>query len=96
MDEYPTNSKQSRERPAEKKPAAERKKMEQVVTGEVSRRKKPLGRRFAETFGGGDARGVAGYVVMDVLIPAAKDAISDAVSQGIERMLFGESRPSSL
>jgi hypothetical protein len=32
---------------------------------------------------------------MDVLLPAAKNMVSDAVSQGIERMLFGDARPSS-
>jgi hypothetical protein len=51
-----------------------------------------MGRRFRDTFMGGDARGVWSYVVMEVLIPAAKDAVSDAVSQGVERTLFGDSR----
>ena len=32
------------------------------------------------------------YVVFDVLIPAAKDMIAEAGAQGIERLIFGESR----
>jgi len=89
MDNYPSNSRTT-------KPAAEEtKKVESVVTGEVTRRKKPLGKRFAETFVGGDLNTVAGYVVFDVLIPAAKDMVADAFSQGIDRMLFGEVRGSS-
>lgn len=71
------------------------KKVERVVAGNVVRRKKPLGKRFTETFVGGDAKGVLHYVVMDVLVPAAKDMAADAVSQGIERMLFGEARSAS-
>jgi hypothetical protein len=78
--------------PAEK---TEDKKIERVVTTEVSRRKKPLGKRFLETFIGGDAKSVAHYVLFDVLLPAAKDTAADAVSQGIERMLFGEVRSTS-
>lgn len=68
------------------------KKIERVTTGTVIQRKKPLGKRFAETFGGGDAQGVASYILQDVLLPAAKDMVADAVSQGIEKMLFGEAR----
>lgn len=87
MENYPSNSKRPKEEPKEPQ------KIEKVVAGSVVRRKKPLGKRLAETFvGGSDARSVWGYVLYDVLIPAAKDTVSDAVSQGIERMLFGESR----
>ncbi len=80
---------------AESSETAEAKKIERVTTGEVSRRKKPLGKRIAETFVGGDARSVWGYVMFEVLVPAAKDMAADAVSQGIERMLFGEARSTS-
>lgn len=86
---FPSNS---RDRKLDK---AEDKKIEKVVTGEVTRRKKPLGKRFAEVFISGDGKSVWRYVVFDVLIPAAKDVTADAVSQAIERMLFGESRSSS-
>ena len=86
MENYPGNSKNKRE-PVTPEP----KKLERVVTGGVIRKKPSLGKRFMETFVGGDAKGVWLYVAYDVLIPAAKDMVSDAVSQGIERMLFGES-----
>lgn len=96
MDNYPPNRRVTRvtkvTEPAEK---VEEKKIEKVVQGEVVRRKKPLGKRFLDTFVGGDAKTVATYVVMDVLLPAAKDAIADSFSQGIERMLFGEVRSAS-
>lgn len=71
------------------------KHLEQITTGEVKRRKQPLGKRIREVMVGGDAQSVGGYVLFDVLVPALKDTIADMVSQGIERMLFGEARSSS-
>ena len=90
--DYPSNSQKSKSAPEEPKPE---KNIEAVVKGDVVRRKKPLGKRFLETFGGGDANSVWEYVLFDVLVPAAKDTVADAVSQGVERMIFGEARSSS-
>lgn len=87
--DYPSNSHKAQTAETEQ---PEAKKIESVVTGDVVRRRKPLGKRFTETFVGGDAKSALGYVLFDVLVPAAKDMASDAVSQGIDRMLFGESR----
>jgi hypothetical protein len=93
MEQFPANSHKTRAAPDETKP--DQKKVEKIVEGDVVRRKTPLGKRFAQTFFGGDAKGVVAYIVMDVLIPAAKDTVADAFSQGIERMLFGEVRSTS-
>lgn len=93
MEDFPSNSKQAKK--AQDVKEEEPKKVEKVVAGDVQRRKKPLGKRFSETFFGGDARSVASFVVLDVMIPAAKDMVADAVSQGVERTLFGEARSSS-
>jgi hypothetical protein len=82
MENYPANSKASKPDP---------KNIEQVTTGKVMRKKKGLGKRFHEVFIGGDANNVWNYIAFDILIPAAKDTVSDAISQGIDRMLFGES-----
>ena len=92
MDEYPSNSHKGK-MPVPKK--QEKPKIEKVVAGEVLRRKKPLGKRIAETFGAADMRSVGGFVLIDVMLPAAKDMVADAISQGIERMLFGEARSTS-
>lgn len=88
--EFPSNRKTQR-----KKPEAEEKKVQQVTQSEVVRRKKPVGKKIAETFVGGDARSVWAFVALDVLVPAAKDMLADAVSQGVERMIFGEARSTS-
>jgi len=95
VDDYPPNSRKSREPKVESTLPEPEKRAEKVVEGEVVRRKKPLGRRFTETFFSGSGRGVVSYIVLDVLLPAAKDTIADVVSQGIERMLFGEARSTS-
>lgn len=83
---YPSNSKIVKEEKPEKK------RLDPVVTEGVSHRKKGLGKRITETFTGDDARSVGEYVLFDVIIPAAKTMISDAVGQGVERALFGDVR----
>lgn len=87
--EFPGNAHGARRQPAEEEP----KKVERVVQSGVRRRKKSLGKRMSETFVGGDARGAGSYVFFDVLLPAFKDMVADAVTMGVEKMVFGEARP---
>lgn len=91
MMDYPGNSNSNKGLPPSRP-----EKVEKIVTGEVVRRKAPLSRRMRDIFIGGDPGSVWGYLAYDILIPAIKDTMSDVVSMGIERMLFGDSRsPSS-
>lgn len=104
MEDFPSNTRSDQDArktkmsrtggPAAKMPAEPEKRVKKAVVskGDVVRKKKPLGRRMSETFFGGDARSVAGFVFMDVLVPATKDLIVDMVTQGIERSLYGEVR----
>lgn len=92
--DFPSNQHKDKEDVEPKKEEA-KEKVEKVVETEPVRRKKPLGTRLKETFFGGDTRGVWGYVTQEVLVPAAKDVIADAVSQGIERMVYGEAKSTS-
>ncbi len=96
VSEFPSNSHRSKEvgakEPVEPKKQEDKKKIDKVVQSDVVRRKKPLGKRFKEIFVGGDARGVWAFVALDVMVPAAKDMFADAVSQGVERMIYGEAR----
>jgi hypothetical protein len=86
--QFPPNSQASKE--------PEGKKIEKVVTGAVRTRKPSLGKRFAEAFmGGADAKSIWQYVIFEVILPAAKDTLADAVSQSVERALFGEARSAS-
>lgn len=86
MEQFPANSKKAKVEPEVKK------KVERVTSGEAKIRKKPLSKQFASTFIGGDARSAGEYMIFNVLVPAAKDALADAFSQGFEKLIFGESR----
>lgn len=69
---------------------AERKKVEKVVKGTVKTRKKSEISKLKDTFISEDVSNVKSYIVMDVLIPAAKKAISDIVRDGIDMILYGD------
>jgi len=73
----------------EEKPEKEVKAI--VTDGGAATRKKSLGRKVREAFRGEDAQSVGQHIMMEVLVPAAKDAIVDAVIQGVQRMVFGDS-----
>lgn len=90
MEEFPSNS--QRKLRSEVESGGTREKVERVVTSSVTQRKRPLGRRLTETFVGGDAKGTLLYVVADILVPAAKDMVADAFTQGFERLIFGDTR----
>lgn len=86
---YPGNSHKIREGATEE-PKEDRVKHEKVISGEVVKRKKSLGKKIAETFTGDDVHSVGNYLLFDVVLPAAKNMISDAASQGVERLMFGD------
>lgn len=75
---------------SKKEKAEKPEKLEKIIAGEVVQRKKNLGKRIAETFTGDDSKTVGSYLLFEVILPAAKQLISDAASQGVERLLFGD------
>ncbi len=90
--EYPSNSLTPGK--ASPEAAKDEKKVEAIEGLVVRRRKKPLGKRFMDTFVAGEAKGVGAHIMMNVLLPALKDMVVDAATQGIERAIFGENAPS--
>lgn len=91
VDEFPGNS--QRRLPAgkaEPEAKAPEKNIQKVVSGEVIQRKPSLGRRIKGVFLGGDSQSVKDYIVLEVVVPALKDTIADAVTGGIERIVFGD------
>ena len=70
------------------------KKVEKVVHGTVKTRKKSQVRKFTDVFISEDVSNVKSYILMDVLVPTIKKAISDIVKDGID-MLLGTGGPSS-
>lgn len=92
MENFPSNSHRQTEKSTPKPKAdVEKKDVEQVTTGVVIKRKKPLGQRFKDIFVAGEFKSAASYIAMDVLLPAARNAVVDATSKGIERLMYGES-----
>lgn len=85
--EYPPNSEASKRRARE-----EEKDIKRVTSEDPVRRKKSLGKQFKETFVAGDVKSTVRYGVFDVLIPAAKDTVVEVLSQGIEKLIYGDSR----
>lgn len=70
------------------------KKVNKIITGKIIKKEKGFLDKFSETFFGDDAKTVVNYVIWDVLIPAAKNTVSDMIQTGVDMLLFGESRGS--
>ena len=68
--------------------AAERPKINKVVTGNVKRSKNG-GSKLADVFISEDVSNVKNYILMDVIVPAIKKAISDVITNGIDMLLYG-------
>lgn len=93
MDDFPGNT--HKREVVVQEPKEETRKVSRITKGAATKNKKTLGKRFAEVFIGGDAKSVFEYIFVDVLVPALKDALVEAATQGIERTLFGDSRSGS-
>ena len=88
-EEYKPNSHKFREGQSE---ALTEKKIEKVVRGKVKTKPKSGVSKIADIFISEDVSNVKSYIMMDVLVPAVKKAISDIVRDGIDMILYGESR----
>lgn len=88
MDEFKPNSHKFK---TEEKLKAEREKKEKVVSGNVKTKKKKDISKFTDIFISEDAANVKSYILMDVLVPAIKKAVSDIIKDGIDMILYGES-----
>ena len=84
--EYKPNSNLSKERAAKEE---KKEKLKPVVSGPVKTKKKSGVHKFADIFISEDVSSVKSYIIMDVLVPAVKKAISDIVTNGIDMILYG-------
>ena len=89
MEEYRPNSNRFKEEQRTK----EREKQEKVVTGKVVTKKPSKFRKITNEFISDEAKNVKYFIFGEVLIPTIKNAISDIVRNGVDMILFGESRP---
>lgn len=87
MSEYKPNSHKSKE----ERESVPDKKVEKIIAGTVKSKKKNEIQKFADVFISEDVTNVKSYILLDVLVPAIKKAISDIVTNGIDMILYGES-----
>ena len=92
IDNYPGNDRKAK---ALSQPASEpekpREPLDPIVEGGARKRKKPLGKRFVETFTAEETSNVGSYLFFDVFVPGVKNIVFDIVRDGFERVLWGES-----
>lgn len=85
MDQFPANSAKAREteQPREKiKPVTSAKRTEGKRRG--------LGKQFKETFFSGNGRDAMSYMVEDVVVPAIRDTLHDALRAGLDQLIYGD------
>lgn len=90
MDEYKPNSHKFKEE-QQQSAVEEKKKVEKIVDGKVKTKKKNEITKFKDVFISEDIGNVKSYILMDVLVPAIKKAVSDIVTNGIDMILYGGS-----
>lgn len=88
MKDYPSNAHGT----VKKVPDAPKKEVKKVISGVVKRQKKSLGRKFLDVFLPEDIGNVKGYIIHDVLIPAAKNMLYEMITGGSAMTLFGEKK----
>jgi hypothetical protein len=75
----------------EAKEVREDKVVTQIVTSEVIVTPPGLGKRIKGIFFGGEFKDARGYVIADVLLPAARNTLLDMIIKGSERAILGVS-----
>lgn len=68
-------------------------RLKKVVQGTATTRKPSLAKKFGETFIAEDVTSVKDYLFFDVLVPAIKDTIVNFVTNGINAVIYGDTRP---
>jgi len=66
------------------------KRLVKVVTGEVIRKPETLGHKFRNVFFGGDIKASARFVAADVMLPAFRDLLVDAIVNGAKGVIYGD------
>ena len=72
---------------------SEKKKVEKAIQGTAKVKKSNELRKITDIFISEDIANVKSYIVMDVLIPTIKKAVSDIIKNGIDMILYGSVSP---
>lgn len=86
MEDYKPNSHKYKEE--QKAAELKEKKVSKVVEGTAKTKKRNGLQKFTDNFISEDAQNIKTYILMDVLIPTVKKAISDIVKNGIDMILY--------
>lgn len=89
MEEFKSNSHKSKHQ-TERRQLPEKRVDKAIVSG-ARVRKKSEARKLMDVFVPEDVEKVKSHIIFDVLIPSAKKAVYDMVTNGIEMILYGES-----
>lgn len=87
------NSHKAREAAAAKPAAEERDPIAKVVVGKVVTVKPPWYKRFVRNMIAEDASDVGDFLLADVIYPALRNLVRDVAVGGIDRTLYGSTRP---
>lgn len=93
MTEYRPKSSLDMMREQKEEPIEDVRKVEQIVTAPVKTKKKSVWSKIKEEFISEDGKTVGDYILLDVLIPAAKKTISDSVTNAVDMVLYGGRAP---
>ena len=93
MDYYQNNSHKHKAelKQAHEEAKTEKKKVEKARQGTAKVKKGNELRKLTDIFISEDIANVKSYIVLDVLIPTIKKAISDIIKNGIDMILYGSS-----
>lgn len=69
---------------------SEKKRVEKPVVTNPVKTRKNVSRGLVDTFINEDAKNIKSYILMDVLVPAIKNAVTAIVKDGIDMLLWGE------
>lgn len=76
------------------KEEAKKKEVTSVISGRsIDTGKKKWWKRVSESITGDEAKGVFGYVIFDVAVPALRDMAFDVVKEGAQRAFYGDAAP---
>lgn len=67
-----------------------RPEVSKVIEGGATRKKKPFLQRLRASLFADSAGSVGGYILREVVVPAMKQTLLDALSNGGERLLYGD------
>lgn len=84
----PNSRKYQQEQELKENPAV--KKVEKVVQGSATKKKRSIGRRFFDIFIDENVGDVKSYLIYDVMVPAIKENIADLINSAVGMLFFGE------